>query len=319
MVVGKTFAEVYQSLAREILEHGDEVAPRGMKTKELVQETFCIEDPTMNLSYIPNRKFSLMHAIAESLLLVAKEERLACYTLMNPTMARFSDNGETLHGAYGYRIADRIQDCVEKLRNDHDTRQAVLTIHRVADVYDKSKDIPCTIALQFTIRHGHLNMHVYMRSNDIVWGTPYDVFVFTNLQMIMANELHIPIGKYYHTATSLHAYEDQFETLELIARNPGRPIGHRNKNSLYDWKCMANIFCGIATHKFDKWHQAICLKLLDNDGSYAFAILMELAYKDHFHDGAADAFLDNGAVTVKTDKSKEWLYNFSKRWCKLDA
>ena len=63
MVVGKTFAEVYQSLAREILEHGDEVAPRGMKTKELVQETFCIEDPTMNLSYIPHRKFSLMHSL----------------------------------------------------------------------------------------------------------------------------------------------------------------------------------------------------------------------------------------------------------------
>ena len=50
MLTGKTFAEVYQKLVGEIFENGEVVKPRGMETRELLQETFCIEDPTSNLA-----------------------------------------------------------------------------------------------------------------------------------------------------------------------------------------------------------------------------------------------------------------------------
>lgn len=246
MITGRTFAEVYDKLLLNLLEEGKKVSPRGMLTKELMQETFCIEDPNSSLIYIPGRNFSLVHAIHESLLVFCNDNHVKIAGYFNKNIAQFSDNGITLYGSYGHRIATKMQGVLEKLKEDHDTRQALLTIHRVDDSIVKTKDPPCTITLQFTIRDEKLNMHVYMRSNDIVWGTPYDVFVFTTIQKVFANTLGIPVGKYYHTATSLHMYERDFEKCrEYIGHC--EPIEYKIENKYNEWSCCANKLARMLT------------------------------------------------------------------------
>ena len=239
MITGRTFAEVYDKLLLNLLEEGKKVSPRGMLTKELMQETFCIEDPNSSLIYIPGRNFSLVHAIHESFLIFCDDNHVKIAGYFNKNIAQFSDNGITLYGSYGHRIATKMQGVLEKLKEDHDTRQALLTIHRVDDSIVKTKDPPCTITLQFTIRDEKLNMHVYMRSNDIVWGTPYDVFMFTTIQKVFANTLGIPIGKYYHTATSLHMYERDFEKCrEYIGHC--EPIEYKIESKFGSWSDCAD-------------------------------------------------------------------------------
>ena len=198
MITGKTFAEVYDKLLISLLEEGKEVSPRGMLTKELMQETFCIEDPNSSLIYIPGRNFSLVHAIHESLLIFCDDNHVKVAGYFNKNIAQFSDDGTTLYGSYGHRIATKMQGVLEKL-----------------------------------------NMHVYMRSNDIVWGTPYDVFVFTTIQKVFANTLGIPVGKYYHTATSLHMYERDFEKCrEYIGLC--EPIEYKIETNYNEWSYCAN-------------------------------------------------------------------------------
>ena len=239
MITGRTFAEVYDKLLLNLLEEGKKVSPRGMLTKELMQETFCIEDPNSSLIYIPGRNFSLVHAIHESFLIFCDNNRVNVAGYFNKNIAQFSDDGNTLYGSYGHRIATKMQGVLDKLKEDHDTRQALLTIHRVDDSIVKTKDPPCTITLQFTIRDEKLNMHVYMRSNDIVWGTPYDVFVFTTIQKVFANTLGIPVGKYYHTATSLHMYERDFEKCrEYIGHC--EPIEYKIESKFGSWSNCAD-------------------------------------------------------------------------------
>lgn len=240
MLTGKTFAEVYQKLVGEIFENGEVVKPRGMETRELLQETFCIEDPASNLAYIPNRMFSIVHAVWESYLLFVKNNEVKVASMFNKEVRRFSDDGKTLYGSYGYRIAESIPAVINKLKMDKDTRQALLTIHRVEDTSARTLDTPCTITLQFTIRNNKLNMHVYMRSNDIFWGTPYDVYNFTNLQQVIANTLGISVGKYYHTATSLHMYARDYDKVELVMEQC-EPRGYRNPNVYNTWKSEAEM------------------------------------------------------------------------------
>lgn len=314
MISGYTFADVYKKLAKCMQENGQVVSPRGMKTKELLQASFCIENPWMNLAYIKGRNFSLMHALAESLLLVTKENSVACYTLMNENMSDYSDDGKTLHGAYGYRIADSISACVQKLREDKDTRQAILTIHRLSDLHESSKDIPCTICLQFTIRNDSLNMHVYMRSNDIVWGTPYDVFVFTNLQMVIANTLGIKVGRYYHTVTSLHVYEKHFELLDKIADSEVESHGHYNRNELDDWSMLGQVYCYFAKLKTKEWLAIKMMDAYDQDGNYTFAFGMEAAYRFFKGQKYPDVFFENGASAIKYNYYGTWLKQFTRRW-----
>jgi thymidylate synthase len=99
---------------------------------------------------------------------------------------------------------------LEELKNDPDSRRAVMHINQPPDlgraVGAGSKDVPCTMSLQLLIRDRKLHMHVLMRSNDVVWGMPYDVFSFTCLQeafLYLLQEQGVPVdglGCYHHTA-----------------------------------------------------------------------------------------------------------------------
>lgn len=73
------------------------------------------------------------------------------------------------------------------------------------------------MSLQLLIRNRRLHMFVVMRSNDVIWGFPYDVFSFTCLQeafLYTLQEAGVPVddlGDYHHTAGSLHIYDTHYQ------------------------------------------------------------------------------------------------------------
>jgi len=91
-----------------------------------------------------------------------------------------------------------------------------------ATLPDGSKDVPCTLSLQLLIRDRRLHMVVNMRSNDVVWGLPHDVFSFTCLQEVLMLELReagVPVddlGAYHHHAGSLHVYDTHFDLMAKV-------------------------------------------------------------------------------------------------------
>ena len=98
------------------------------------------------------------------------------------------------------------------LKENPNTRQAVIHLKSARDVTAKpTKDLPCTISLQFFIRDEKLYMTTYMRSNDIWMGFPYDVFQFTCMQIYLAMRLNVKLGTYTHIAGSLHLYKRNYK------------------------------------------------------------------------------------------------------------
>ena len=187
--------------------HGSEVTVRGMKTKELEDVTFEFSSPHFCWAY--GLRKSMKHAIgvAEAMQLIGAFSDPVRMCEIAPNMKAFLDGG-IFKGAYGIRAGAQIDKIVELLKNDPETRQAVITLRDpYRDLFEKSKDVPCTIAMSFRIRNGKLNMTTHMRSNDLVWGFPYDVIQFSLLQMTIAEELGIENGIYTHHADSLHIYE----------------------------------------------------------------------------------------------------------------
>jgi thymidylate synthase len=81
-------------------------------------------------------------------------------------------------------------------------------------------DVPCACTLQFLLRSGSLDAVVYMRSNDVVWGLPYDVFLFTMLQEMLAVSLGVKVGTYFHTVASLHLYEKHLALARNVLASP---------------------------------------------------------------------------------------------------
>jgi thymidylate synthase len=56
-----------------------------------------------------------------------------------------------------------------------------------------------------------------MRSNDAIWGVPYDIFLFSTFHEMMALQLGLDLGDYHHYAASLHIYERHFKLATMIA------------------------------------------------------------------------------------------------------
>lgn len=126
--------------------------------------------------------------------------------------SEFSDDGRTIHGAYGPRIFGKgecaqIENIISLLSKKRESRRAVVQIFSSADVLEDGKDIPCTCTLQVFIRGERLHLITHMRSNDAYIGLPHDIFLFTMLQEILARALKVDIGFYHHFVGHLHLYD----------------------------------------------------------------------------------------------------------------
>lgn len=222
------FTEAYYHLIRKVNDKYDfESAPRGQKVRESLAVSFSIDDPRHRLLYIPEREFPLCYVVAESLWYLLGENKTEWISNYSAFWKNISDDGTAANSAYGARMfrtnpkiaqGKLVQwDYVkEELKRDPDSRRAVILIRTPEDALDAHKDMPCTLSLQFFIRGGKLDLVVTMRSTDLILGLTNDVPAFTLFQELMAFELGIPVGTYYHTSNSLHIYERHFDMAKRI-------------------------------------------------------------------------------------------------------
>ena len=177
---------------------------------EVLNAITVIKDPTRGIVQSDIRKMPMRYAVGELIWYLSGNPTLRAIQNYTSAWDRMSDNGLTVNSNYGWCIKHKYDfdqwEYVKSLfLNDINTRQAVLHIKTADD--RPSKDVNCTVCIQFLLREGKLHATVYMRSNDIWMGFPYDVFSFTALQIKMAMELGVDIGTYTHIAGSLHLYE----------------------------------------------------------------------------------------------------------------
>ena len=217
---GSNFSEVYQRMCRALLEQGTESNPRAMPIRELLGVSMRLSNPRTRMLDVPKKKLPASFAIGEWLWTIEAREDLDFIRYYAPSYGRFSDDGVMLNGAYGPRIVPELEKIVGLLKQDVDSRRALVPIYAQRDVAKDSRDIPCTTTLQFLIRGGKLTMITTMRSNDIILGMPFDVFNFTMIQEWMACRLGLDVGEYIHFAGSLHYYGSDEEKLRAIISEP---------------------------------------------------------------------------------------------------
>ncbi len=231
------FTDAYIELAHELLDEFEfQSAPRGQKIIEKLGVQFRIRNPRDRLPHVKARDFSMSYLVAETIWYMSGNDSTAWISKYAPFWKNITDDGVTANSAYGSRIFrnhPRIGNgeiiqwnyIKEELTKDPDSRRAVIHIRTPNDSIVDSKDVPCTLSLQFFIRDSKLHLHVNMRSSDIILGLAYDVPAFTIMQEAMANELGIELGHYVHTSNSLHCYERDFEMLRSISQSP---MVHKN-------------------------------------------------------------------------------------------
>lgn len=210
-------SEAWQHQLKLVVEKGTEVSPRGKDTLEVLHPNLCVNMNKPNV-LVPERGLGYRFMAAEALWMIDGDDRVETIAPYNDNIAQFSDDGETFFGAYGPRVRQQEEYVLQKLVSDEDTRQAVMTIWRRNP--PESRDIPCTVALDFKIRDGLLNCHAFMRSSDTYLGLPYDIFNFSMIATWIAcmynqhladrgvDRAPVGLGNLYWCASSSHVYVD---------------------------------------------------------------------------------------------------------------
>jgi hypothetical protein len=170
--------DAWIALIRRIYEGGAQSHPRNLRIKELVCHTTRV-DMRWPIVSIKRRKMGFKFMVAESYWILAGKNDVASLQPYSPHIASFSNDGYHFDGAYGPKIIDQLRYVVDTLEKDPDSRQAVIEIWRPNP--RDSKDVPCTLTVQWLIRDGKLHCIDTMRSSDAWLGWVYDVWNFTAL------------------------------------------------------------------------------------------------------------------------------------------
>ena len=206
---GETSGHVYREQLLSLLQDGQDVLVRGKKTKELLNCVTEITNPRARIQIVPGRKLNPWLALSESLWLLAGRNDIASLLPYNKRITEFSDDGETLYGAYGYRISPQIEPMIERLRKYPADRKAVLSIWQPVDLTMFTNDPPCNNLVYFKLRDNQLHMTVICRSNDLHWGLhAVNLPQFSILQEYIAARLGCEMGTQTHLSNSLHIYTE---------------------------------------------------------------------------------------------------------------
>lgn len=209
MIIATNINDAFIKLYNEVADVGQVITARGLKTKELVNQTVRILYPNDRIVTAKARKASPYYIVGETIWYLGGSNLTKDIAYYSGFWNHITDDGVHANSAYGYLIKhasgfNQLDWCIEELRNDPASRKAVISLKHPQQ---NTKDTICTNSIQFLLRNGRLNMYVHMRSNDIVKGFTYDAYFFSLLQEIVADALGVPMGIYEHTAVSMHVYE----------------------------------------------------------------------------------------------------------------
>jgi thymidylate synthase len=208
----------------------------------------CItyRNPLSRVLFNRERDANPFFHLYESLWMLAGKNDLESLQYYVSTFDNYSDDKKTLNGAYGYRWRhngaryreyleapqtdrlgkdgiDQIEILIEHLKTTPNSRRAVLQMWNVEDDLLKSqfsKDVCCNLSVCFSIRKGLrsgkmvpiLDMTVFNRSNDAIWGTTgANAVHFSFLQEYVASHLGIGVGYYHQITNNLHVYTERFD------------------------------------------------------------------------------------------------------------
>jgi thymidylate synthase len=207
----ETANDAYEYLHDRIIQYGSSFGD----TRALFNVGFYIENPQRKQITNPERKWNLHYADSEWNWYLSGDPNIKklgeIYGKVPAIWKRMADSSGEVNSNYGYQWKrnEQLTRVIKMLRDTPDTRQAAISIYDAKEMHKYENDTPCTYAIQFTIIGGELCMSVYMRSNDLWYGFCNDQYQFASLQELVARELDLPTGWYYHHAHNMHLYNNK--------------------------------------------------------------------------------------------------------------
>jgi thymidylate synthase len=255
--VGEEPNTYYSVLANALMKYGTETAPimsgpgGGRKTKELHPTTGFITKPRNRIVTSHNRVVNLPFALAEVIHILSGQndaQALRYYNSQiidiqgdpipgwkpadevdNDGSMDWRDHVSTFNAFYGERLrrfpilpmqpVDQLQHVVAALLDDRSSRQASIVLsHPWLDNFSRhTKDRACNVYAHAMIREDALDWMQIIRSNDAVWGIPYNLIQWGHVMEYVAKLLGVPMGNLFIVQDSYHVYENFYDECDSVS------------------------------------------------------------------------------------------------------
>jgi thymidylate synthase len=167
LFVGRDFSELYYEMLEVALsENVSLIDSRVGPVKDFGCAYYELHAEDSRLTYLIGRNLNPFFALAEFAWIINGSNALKPLQFFIKSYGQYSDDGETLNGAYGFRLRhyfgrDQIEATIQLLRNDSSSRRVVLTLWSATDLAANSKDLPCNTAIYLKIRNEALDITVF--------------------------------------------------------------------------------------------------------------------------------------------------------------
>jgi hypothetical protein len=250
-----------------------------------------IDRPQERVLFHQGRDANPIFHLLEALWMLAGRRDVEFVSKFNSKIGQYSDDGEVFNAAYGHRMrdhfgVDQLTSVIRILRNDPTSRQAVVQLWDAADLNKKTLDKACNTQLVFSVNRGRLDLMVFNRSNDMLYGyAGANPVHFSVIQEFVAAAVGIPLGVYRTISNNLHLYTELYDASKYLESPP--------TDELYDAYQHGFEATPIITTDWERW-------LIDCEQFCAHPFNETASYQDPFFKSVAHPM----AMISKTRKDK---------------
>jgi thymidylate synthase len=207
----KTTLDAWRTALSYLIRNGKEyIDHNDRKTKEILNLSIHIENPSDD--------------ITSPIKIMRKSDKWVYPPLEEiESIILLKNLAPTYSYSYGPRIfnhngVNQIDDfIIPLLKKDPMSRRAVVNIwNPLKDSNIYKKDVPGLMMIDFKLRDNKLHTTYFVRSNDIFFGWPANIYQIYTLIKYITKELNCEVGSITSFSTSAHIFEDQYEGINEI-------------------------------------------------------------------------------------------------------
>lgn len=233
---------LYKELLTEILKNGKESAPRGILTKELRNVTLKIiieKEKVPNFIAFKNSRpleKILNYELSELAWYFSTDRNAEIISKSASLWGKIKNKDNSANSNYGYLVFKQksthpslkmlftmsgFQWAEHILKQDQNSREAVITYNNGSYNYQSNKDYICTQCQMFLIRDNKLHCTVPLRSSDAIFGLTFNMPWWSIVHQLLRIKLlesypNLSLGDIIVNIQSAHLYEQHFQLAEKM-------------------------------------------------------------------------------------------------------
>lgn len=137
------------------------------------------------------------------------------------------------------RHIDQISQVIESIKNNPDSRRHIVQAWNVGEI-DSMALPPCHMFFQFYVAENRLSCSLYVRSNDLFLGAPFNIGQYALLMHMIAQQCDLDVGDLVYTIGDAHIYTNHLDQVAEQLSRETYPLPRltikRKPDSIFDYQ-----------------------------------------------------------------------------------